>query len=72
MERVMAEVTAAGLVGFLIFALIVVLVAYVIIYVLKLIPGAPAPAVQIATLIVGVIALIAILVRAANLFGVAV
>ena len=62
---------AAGLIGFLIFAL-VVLIAYVVVYVIAMVPDAPPPVVQIARLIVGVVALLLILQRAATSFGIAV
>lgn len=59
-----------GLVAFLIFALIVLVVAYVIIRVISLIPGIPAPAPEIIRLVVGVIALILILGKALPLLGI--
>ena len=58
-----------GLIAFLIFALVVLLVAWAIIYILRLIPGLPAFALQIGTIIVGVVALLAILDRALPLLG---
>lgn len=60
----------APLVGFLIFALLVLVVAYVVIYVIDQVPSIPAPARNIAKLIVGLIAFLAILQRAAIAFGV--
>ena len=60
----------SGLVEFLIFALIVLVIAYAVIKVVDLIPGLPPPAGPIVRLIVGVIALLLILQRAAVLFSV--
>lgn len=62
----------AGLVPFLIFALIVLVIAYAVIYVLNMIPDVPPPAIAIARLIVGLIAFVLIITRAAALFGVAI
>ncbi len=59
-----------GLVGFLVFALILLVVAWVIIYIIDLIPGIPAPAPVIIKLIIGVICLIALLDRGLPLLGV--
>lgn len=60
----------SGLIAFLIAALVIIIIAYVLIYVLDLIPGVPAPAVQIIKLLIGVIALLAILQRGLPLLGV--
>ena len=47
--------TMHALIAFLIFALVVLVVAYIILYVLRMIPGLPPPIGQLAPLIVGVI-----------------
>lgn len=59
-----------ALVPFLIFAFVVIIVAWAIIYIVDLIPGVPAPAPAIIKVIVGVIALLLILSKALPLLGV--
>ena len=55
-----------GLVAFLIFALVILVVASIIIYIIDLIPGIPAPAPAIIKLIIGVICLIGQMKQAAK------
>ncbi len=61
-----------NVIAFLIYAMIVLVVAYVVILVLDMIPSVPPPAVQIAKIIVGLIAFLLIIQRAAVAFGVAI
>ncbi len=58
-----------GLIGFLVFALILLVVAWVIIYIIDMIPGIPAPAPMIIKLIIGIICLVALLDRGLPLLG---
>ncbi len=57
------------MISFLIFALIVLVVAYILIRVIALVPGLEPPIVQIANLIIGLVALLAILERGLPLLG---
>jgi hypothetical protein len=58
-----------GLVGFLIFALVVLIIAWIVYKVVLMIPGLPPPAAQIVPWIIGLITLIAILDRGLPLLG---
>lgn len=61
--------TENALIAFLIFALIVLVVAYAFIRIFELVPGLSGSLGPLVRLIVGVIALLLILFRAMELFG---
>jgi hypothetical protein len=63
--------TLMALVPFLVFVLIVLVVAYVLNYALSQVPNAPPPGVAIARLIIGLVAFILIATKALALIGVA-
>lgn len=60
----------SGLVGFLIYALIVLVIAYVVWYILKMIPNLPGFIVQIAGLIIALVCFILLLNKGLPLLGV--
>lgn len=62
----------SGLVSFLIFALIVLVIAYAVVRIIDMIPGIPAPAPAIIKLVVGIICLVLLLQRGLPLLGVSV